>query len=154
MPSNAEIRTLQFMQGVEVDLPSNVLDDTGNKIVINNAANQSTGLVFNANTYREVIIDYSIRRRTDDTVAAGDVIIEGGQIKLTSNPDAALLINKWLKKHMEREDEGVFPGVTFDLEITDDGEGNAIVDLLYTSTNLAGANHNCVMSYALTSFLV
>lgn len=154
MPTNAEIRNIQFMQGVEVDLPSNVLDDTGNKIVINNAANQSTGLTFNALSYREVIITYSMRRRTDTTVAAGDVIIEKGQIRLTSNPDAALLANKWIFDHEEQRNEGISPEVTFDKLVTDDGLGNAIVDLLYSSSNLAGANHNCVMSYALKSFLV
>lgn len=155
MPSNAEIRTLQFMQGVEVDQPSSVLDDTGNKIVINNASNQSTGLVFNALTYREVVITYTMRRRTDATALAGDVIIEKGQIRLTSNPDAALLANKWIKDHEEQRNEGISPGVTFDLDITDDGDGNAVVDLLYSSSNLSpSAGHNCIMSYALKSFLV
>lgn len=154
MPTNAQIRTIQFMQGVEVSLPASVLDDAGNKIIINNASNASTGLTFSDKVYREVLIDYSIRRRTDDTALAGDVIIEGGQLKLTANPDAALLADRWLLKIFEKEDEGVASGVTFSINITTNVDGDAIVDLLYTSTNLAGANHDCKMSYALTSFLV
>lgn len=154
MPTNAEIRTIQFMQGVEITLPASVLDDSGNKIIINNASNASTGLTFSDLSYREVIIDYSIRRRTDDTVTAGDVIIEGGQIKLTANPDAPLLANRWIKKHSEKEDEGVVSGVTFSIAVLDNLDGTTTVDLLYTSTSIAGANHDCKMSYALTSFLV
>lgn len=150
MPSNAELRTIQFSQGVEVILPANVLDETGNKIVINNAANQSTGLTFSDGIYREVIIDYSIRRRTDTTTG----LIERGRLRLTSNPDAALLANKWVKSYDFQNNEGVDTGVTLSIAVTDNGDGTRTVDLQYTSSNLAGANHNCMMSYALTSFLV
>lgn len=153
MASNAEIRTVNFAQGINVT-SANVVDDVGDKIIINNAANQSTGLTFSDLVYREVVITYSIRRRTDATALAGEVLLEGGVIKLSANPDAALLVDRWIKKHTEKEDEGIPPGVTFSLLITDDGSGNAVVDLLYTASNLAGANHDCVMSYSLTSFLV
>lgn len=152
MPSNAAIRTIQFQQGVEVDLPANILNDTGEKIIINNSTNASTGLTFRDDTYREVVIIYSIRRRTDATALAGDVIIERGQLRLTANPDAALLANRWILKFDNQDDEGIASGVIFSISITDDA-GVAVVDLQYTSTNLAGANHECFMSYGLTSFL-
>lgn len=152
MPTNAQIRTIQFMQGVDVSLPASVIDDAGNKLIINNSANASTGLTFRENVYREVVITYAIRRRTDTTALAGSVIVERGTIRLTSNPDAALLANRWIIAQ-EKDNEGVATGVTFSTSVTLDG-ADAVVDLLYTSTNLAGANHDCVMSYALTSFLV
>lgn len=150
MPTNAELRTIQFAQGVEVNLPANVLDDTGNKVVINNAANQSTGLVFKDDAYREVIVDYSIRRRTDTTTG----LIERGRLRLTSNPDGALLADKWVLKWDSQDNEGIETGVTLAKVVTDLGGGVTQVDLQYTSDNLAGANHACVMSYALTSFLI
>lgn len=150
MPTNAELRTIQFSQGVEVNLPANVLDDTGNKVVINNAANQSTGLKFKDNAYREVIVDYSIRRRTDTTTG----LIERGRLRLTANPDALLDANRWILSYDNENDEGALTGVTLSTLVTVDIDGIAEVDLLYTSTNLAGANHNCIMSYALTSFLI
>lgn len=152
MSSNSEIRTIQFMQGVIVDLPSNILDGTGSKVVINNATNASTGLQFRDDVYREVIIPYSIKRRTDATALAGDVLIEKGQIRLTANPDAASLANRWILDHETQKDEGISTGVTLSILVTNDA-GVAVVDLLYTSTNLAGANHESFMSYALTSFV-
>lgn len=153
MPSNAEIRTINFAQGINVT-SANVVDDVGEKIIINNAANQSTGLTFSDLLYREIIITYSIRRRTDDTALAGDLLLEGGVLKLSANPDAAALADRWILKHTEKEDEGVPVDVAFDIDVTDDGSGNAVVDLQYTSSNLAGANYECYMSYSLTSFLV
>lgn len=150
MPTNAELRTVQFSQGVEINLPSGVLDDNGQKIIINNAANTTTGLKFKDNAYREVIIDYSIRRRTDTTTG----LIERGRLRLTANPDALLLADRWILSYDNENDNGALTGVTLSMLITDEGGGVSQVDLLYTSSNLAGANHNCVMSYALTSFLV
>jgi hypothetical protein len=149
MSTNAEIRTIQFMQGVDVVLPASVVDDSGNKIILNNASNASTGLTFREDVYREIIIDYSVRRRTDTTTG----LVERGRMRLTNNPDAVLLANRWILSWDNQNDEGTSPGVTFAVVVTDDA-GVAVADLQYSTTNLAGANHDCKMSYALTSFLV
>jgi hypothetical protein len=151
MPTNAEIRTIQFMQGVAVSLPASVLDDSGNKLILNNAANASTGLKFDIDVYREVIIDYSLRRRTDATTG----LIQRGRMRLTANPDALLLADKWILSEEFKNDEGTPPGITFSILVAPTlDDASAEVDLLYSSTDLIGANHDCVMSYALTSFLV
>jgi hypothetical protein len=145
MPSNSEIRTLFFAQGVDISLPSGVLNDEG-EIDIPNNQNPAvtTGLSFDLATYREVIFDYGIRRRTDSTTG----LIEGGRMRLTSNPDGVGAA-KWILKWDNKNDEGVSPGVTFSKSVV----GN-VVDLMALTTNLAGANHHCYFTYSLTTFLV
>lgn len=144
MPSNAQIRTIKFMQGVSVTGGSSVLNDSDTLNLLNNVINQSTLLSFDLSAYREVIFDYTIRRRTDTTTG----LIERGRMRLTANPDG-VGANKWILSWDNQNDEGVSTGITFSKSVT----GN-IVTLLYSSTNLAGAAHECDFSYALTSFLV
>lgn len=144
MPSNAQIRTLKFMQGVSVSGGSSILNDSDTIQLLNNVSNQSTLLTYDLNVYREVILDYTLRRRTSTTTG----LIERGRMRLTANPDG-VGANKWILSWDNQNDEGAASGITFSLSVVGD-----IVTLLYTSTNLAGAAHECDFSYALTSFLV
>lgn len=149
MPTNAELRTIVFSNGTQVDLPPGVLDSSGKKIVVNNAADQASGISFADNVYREVIFDFSIHRRTDDTTG----LIERGRFRFTANPDALLDDDRWIISYDNENDEGTPTGVTFGKQVTVDDDV-ATVEWLISSTNLAGTNHDCVVSYALTSFLV
>lgn len=145
MPSNADIRTVHFAQGVDITLPAGVLDDSSSKVIVNNAASASTGLTFDRNTYQEVIIDYAIRRRTDSVAER----FERGRLRLTARQDAVVDADKWFLAFDHKADEDLSPTVAFSISVTGD-----IVTLLYTSSNMAGTNHECSMYYKLTTFLV
>ena len=144
MPSNSAIRTLHFSQGVEITLPAGVLDDSSDKVVLNNAANASTGLTFDRTVYQEVIVDYAVRRRTD-TVAER---WERGRMRLIASQDAVVDANKWALEFDNQFDRGNSPEVTFSIAVV-----AGVVDLQYTSTNWAGANHQSNFYYKLTTFL-
>lgn len=144
MPSNAQIRTIQLAQGVAIDPPANVLDDQGEKIFLNNLSSQPIpGLSFDLNVYREIIFDYGIRRRTDSTTG----LIEGGRLRFVSNPDG-VGADKWIIKTDHKSHEGTSPGVTLSKSVTGD-----VLDIIGDTTNLAGANHLCVLDWKLTIFL-
>lgn len=145
MPSNSEIRTLHFSQGVDITLPAGVLDEQDEIDLANNQAAITTGLTFDLLTYREIIFDYTIRRRTDSTTG----LIERGKMRLTANPDGATDADKWILSWDSKNDEGTVPGVTFTVTVA-----SGIATLKYATTNVAGANHHCFWSYALTTFLV
>lgn len=146
MPSNSDIRTIHFAQGVDITLPAGVLDDSSDKVVLNNASNASTGLTFDRATYQEVIIDYAIRRRTDSVAERWT----RGRMRLIASQDAVLDANKWaLEFDFEADRPSGSPEVTFSIVVT-----AGVVDLQYSSTNWAGANHQSNFYYKLTTFLV
>lgn len=135
---NSEIRTLHFAQGVEVEPADGIVEESGNISLANNTADQDTGLSFDLNDYREVGVHYSIRRRTDSTTG----LIERGYLRLTADPDN--VGDSWILSHPERNDEGTTPGVTFSKDVVGD-----VVTLEASTTNLAGDNHECIVSYRL-----
>lgn len=146
MPSNAQVRTIHFAQGVDIDLPSGVLDDSNDSVILNNAVNASTGLTFDRSVYQEIIIDYAIRRRTDDP--AYTERWERGRTRLIASQDAVVDADKWSLEEDYKLDKGASPQITLSKAVTGD-----VVDLRYTSTNWPGANHESNFYYKLTTFL-
>ncbi len=140
---NSEIRTLHFAQGVDVD-SAIAIEETGDIDLANNTASQDLDLSYDLAEFREIIFTYSVRRRTDSTTG----LIERGQIRLTADPDGAGAL-KWILSTESKNDEGTTPGVTFSKSVT----GN-VVDLLASTSNIAGANHHCYVNWNLKKFLV
>lgn len=143
MASNAEIRTINFAQGVEVTLPDDVTPESSNFSLANNTADQDTGITLENDVVNGAVIEYEILRRTDSTTG----LIEVGKIYLKVDPDGLTDADKWLMFHnKEQVDPG--PGVTFSMDTSTPGE----MTLEASTTNVAGANHSCVVSYKLTQF--
>lgn len=145
MPSNSQLRNIHFAQGVEITLPVTVLNDSDELDLANNQAALSTGITVDLTTTRELIFDYTIRRRTDLTTG----LIERARMRLTANPDGVLQADKWILSWDFQNNEGVTPGVTFTITVA-----AGIATLKYATTNIAGANHHCYWSYSLTTFLI
>lgn len=148
MPSSSEIKTLQFMQGVEVTLPPTVLDDFGKILLNNNQANQNlTGFNFDITKFREVHIMYALYRRTD---TAGE-IVERGELWLSARPEQGVVANKWVLDQLIKKDEGTDVGVTFDV-LVDPVTNWAQVRA--STTDIAGANHQCAFRYHLRTLAI
>lgn len=145
MASNAQLRSLYFATGVEITPPSGLIDDADTVSLANNQTAQALiATTFDLALYKEIIFDYSIRRRTDTPVE----YIERGRFRLTAMPDQAGAA-KWVLAWDFKSNEGTGPGITISKSVA----GN-IVSLLYDSTNLAGANHACTFAYKITPLLV
>lgn len=145
MSSNSSIRTLHFAQGVEVVLANGILDESNTIDLANNLVTVISQLPFDLLIYREIVFNYTIRRRTD----APATRFERGQFRLTANPDGATDPDKWIIAWDFKNDEGVASGVVFTLNVT-----AGVVELQVAVDNMAGANHHCFWSYELTTFLV
>jgi hypothetical protein len=140
MASN-EIKTLQFNQGVELDNPPVILDDSGVLDLSNNVSNQTLLVAtYDIATIREIIIDYQIYRRTDTPYES----IETGQIRFSARPEQATQADKWLLKQLNKEDEGIRSGITIGKSVT-----SGVLTTQYSSTNVAGANHSAKFFYSI-----
>jgi hypothetical protein len=143
--ANAEIRSLQFNQGVGIAIPAIDLASQSDFSLSNNVTTQNvTPFTWDLVDSSSIIIDYVIIRRTGSSQR-----LSSGRMTLVSNPDGATDADKWILLHPIKQDDPLDVGVTFTITVT-----AGVVQVKYTTDNMAGTSHACTIYYRLINFSV
>ena len=143
MSLNSTIRNVRFAQGVEISLPIDVLDTSGEVEIPNNSSNVNTGIKINSDRAGGAEISLLIRRFTN----GGGERIENITYRIVNVPSAVNPNDKWILVRPYKSDEGISTEVTFSLSVS----GNEVTALA-SSSLLSGTGHKCTIYYRVSLF--
>lgn len=143
MSLNSTIRNVRFAQGVEISLPIDVLESTGELDLPNNSSNVDTGVIISSDRAGGAEVSFIVRRYT---VEEGERI-ENITYRVVNIPSAVNPSDKWILVRPYKSDEGISTEVTFSLSV----DGNNVKILASTSL-LSGTGHECTIYYRVSLF--
>lgn len=144
MRLNSTIRNVRFAQGVEISLPIDVLEASGEIDIPNDTLELDTGIKISSLRSGGAEISLIANRFTEEE---GDKI-ENIVYRIVLVPSAPLE-NRWVLVTPYKSDEGDSTGLTFSLSIDPTGEE---ATLLVSSSNLSGTGHRCILYYRTALF--